>query len=101
MKKQEWKKLNLDYAGLVKKSLGYHFDGKYIILALDINHGIEDTMVIARVHPDNLHMIRYHELRVRYHLEEEKDYLLLHNKRVYLEEIYRFPTQFEEEVETP
>ena len=89
MEKSEWKKLNLNYEGLVEKAVAMQVYRGYEYYALDMVYGINDKMVVARVSPDNPLIIRYHQVMVRED-ENGQSYIKILLDKLYINDFIRY-----------
>ena len=86
--KAEWKAKGLGYDELVKESAGVYFDSPDIFLVMEIEFGIEDHMVLARVNHLKPEEVKFHKVKVHY--GDEDEYVKVGRTKIPMSEVTRF-----------
>lgn len=86
--KKEWKEKGLNYDELVKESAGVYYSCPDIFLMLEVEYGIDDRMVLARVNELNREDISYHVAKIQ--PTEEDSFVKVQGTRIPMSEVTRF-----------
>lgn len=86
--KAEWKEKGYDYNQLVKESAGVCFANPDIFLVMEIEFGIEDSLVLARVDHNKPEDVHFHQVKVHY--GDEDNYVRVAGRKIPMSEFTRF-----------